>query len=324
MIDNPDHKDNLFIRYLLNETSSAENEEIEDDLVLDPELANRLKTIEMLMIDRYVLDGYSAAERARFDRGFFLFQENRAKVDKARIFHQALAEIRKERESPKEPVTWFPGFLQSPSIAVPVYAVVALLVIGVVALVIFLSRRPPGPLVSAPPTVTPSPIENPRQPNDPVPVQDQPKTALNSTPVPLSPPVRPKSTQPETLKENNRVTGQPSGPGKPAETSEPQLLRFPSGESVTVSLELKETEVKDPKRKMRVEIWTEKLEPIAPSTRARVAPTVFGSPERFVLSISIRAQLLKENKIYYFAILNQPERGDKSLTAFRVLRTRPD
>src|SRR5689334_11172565 len=131
MLEETDQKDEIIIRYLLNETSSAENEDLEDDMVLDEELAERVRTIEMLLIDRYVQQQMSPAERIRFEEGFLLFPEKRVKVDDARILHEGIGLLLDE-EQPRESVLvrprapkphWFRAL-----IATPVFAAIAIAV----------------------------------------------------------------------------------------------------------------------------------------------------------------------------------------------------
>jgi hypothetical protein len=97
MIEALDDKDGLIARYLLNELSESENEDLEDEMVLDDELAERRQTVEMNLIDSYVMDEMSPDERHRFESGFLLFPENRLKVEEARMLHESLSLLRKEQ-----------------------------------------------------------------------------------------------------------------------------------------------------------------------------------------------------------------------------------
>src|SRR5436305_5086091 len=92
-----DDRDAILVRYLLNELSKDENEEIEDGMVLDPEFSERAQAVETNLIESYVLDEMSAEEKARFEKGFFIFPENRERVEDARAFHEALRARRRER-----------------------------------------------------------------------------------------------------------------------------------------------------------------------------------------------------------------------------------
>src|SRR4051794_4437704 len=98
MLEETDQKDEIIIRYLLNETSRAEREDLEDDMVLDDELAERVQTIEMLLIDRYVQQQMSPAEINRFEQGFLLFPENRVRVEDARILHESIGLLLDEEQ----------------------------------------------------------------------------------------------------------------------------------------------------------------------------------------------------------------------------------
>lgn len=91
------NKDDLLTKYIFNELPASENEQLEDQLALDDELAERMQTLEMILIDRYVLDEMTAVDRNRFEKGFLLFPENLQKVEDARSFHQSLGQLKKDR-----------------------------------------------------------------------------------------------------------------------------------------------------------------------------------------------------------------------------------
>ncbi|MDX6403221.1 MAG: hypothetical protein QOH70_676 [Blastocatellia bacterium] len=331
MLDDSDHKDELLIRYLLNETSRTENEDLEDEMVLDESLAGRLQTVEMLLIDRYVLSELSAADGVRFEKGFLLFPENRAKVEDARIFHQSIdGLLNEEGLTMEKPATWFPPFLKRPSIQVPAFAVLALLLTGVIALAIYQNKRtreadkmaetPPNPK-----SLTPTPNENRSPNNDTVPAGiDHSRTASSSAPTPPAAPFRPRFTRPSTmLVERNGVTGQPSGQSNNIVSA--QSLTIPQGsKTVTLNLKLETTKIVDPKRKIQVAILTEKLKPVAPGIERKVVPVRISNvvgPNRFMLSINVPASILKDNETYYFAIPSR-EPGGSSLTPFQISRTK--
>jgi hypothetical protein len=91
-----DSKDELIIKYLFNELPTSENERLEDEMVLDEELSERMQALEMILIDRYVLGAMTPDERCCFEGGFLLFPENSQKVREAQIFHESLRQLRKE------------------------------------------------------------------------------------------------------------------------------------------------------------------------------------------------------------------------------------
>src|ERR1700755_1261622 len=99
MTKTPDDKDEFLERYLLNELSEAENEELENEMFLDKRLLERVQAAEMCLIDSYVSDEMSPAERLRFERGFLLFPENKLKVEDARALQESLRPIRKEQSA---------------------------------------------------------------------------------------------------------------------------------------------------------------------------------------------------------------------------------
>lgn len=92
-----DERDKILASYFLNELSKEENEEIEDEMVLDPDFSERAQAVETNMVESYVLGEMSAAENARFAQGYLIFPDNREKVEDARAFHEALRMRRRER-----------------------------------------------------------------------------------------------------------------------------------------------------------------------------------------------------------------------------------
>ena len=139
-----DSKDETLLRYLLNEQSKDENEALEDEMVLDPELADRAQVVEMKLIDSYVLNQMSPAERARFEKGFQLFPENREKVEDARAFHESIR-LRREAKTHDRPSiaavssAWFASLFRIPVLAP---AIVVLILVTTIVVVAYLFNRP--------------------------------------------------------------------------------------------------------------------------------------------------------------------------------------
>ena len=139
-----DSNDEALIKYLLNEQSEEENEELEDRMVLDPELADRAHVVEMKLIDSYVLNEMSPAEKARFEKGFLLFPENHDKVEDARAFHENLRLRREANVAVQVPAAgkvssdWF---ISVSRIQIAALAAALILVTAVVAGVLLFSDR---------------------------------------------------------------------------------------------------------------------------------------------------------------------------------------
>ncbi|HSE20352.1 MAG TPA: hypothetical protein VLB68_01805 [Pyrinomonadaceae bacterium] len=140
-----DSTDEILIRYLFNEQSKEENEELEDEMVLDPELSDRAQVVEMKLIESYVLNQMKPAEKVRFEKGFLLFSENRNKVDDARAFHESLRRQRRVRLEVQPPVLTeaSPGrFASLFRMPVPAMAVAVLILVTTIVVVFLLI--PPG------------------------------------------------------------------------------------------------------------------------------------------------------------------------------------
>lgn len=137
--------DETLIRYLFNELSKDENEDLEDEMVLDLELSDRAQVLEMKLIESYVLNQMSPAEKAQFEKGFLLFPANRDKVEDARAFHQSLRLQRQARLEVQSPVSteaspsWFALLFRMP---VPAMAVAVLILVTTIVVVLVLI--PPG------------------------------------------------------------------------------------------------------------------------------------------------------------------------------------
>jgi hypothetical protein len=138
--------DETLIRYLFNELSKDENEDLEDEMVLNPELSDRAQVLEMKLIESYVLNQMSPVEKAQFEKGFLLFPENRDKVEDARAFHQSLLLQRQARLEVRSPVSteaspgWFAPLFRMP---VPAMAVaVLILVTTIVVVLVLIPGRP--------------------------------------------------------------------------------------------------------------------------------------------------------------------------------------
>lgn len=120
MITTSESKDAVLIKYLLKELSPPEIEELEDELILDDELFERMQVVEMTLVDSYVRKEMLAEEQLRFENGFLATVENRYRVTEAQIYHKTLRRWRRE-QAETQPTKgkerrgkWFPTFFTLP------------------------------------------------------------------------------------------------------------------------------------------------------------------------------------------------------------------
>lgn len=320
MLEETDQKDEIIIRYLLNEASRAEREDLEDDMVLDDELAERVQTIEMLLIDRYVQQQMSPAERIRFEQGFLLLPENRVKVEDARILHESIGLLLDE-EQPRERVLarprsvfrfpWFKSLISTPVFAALAMAVVLL---GIITVVYWVNKK--RQVVNQ--TANVSNDANraavpPNENNNPGPNNNE-RASMPSTPTPTAP----VKTAQITLEEKNGATGQPSGQGK---TVQPQLRTIPQdAKSVKLILKLEFPVVAH--QQLTVEIQNEKFKSIEPGVEHRTSPIRTSGSDQYTLSITVETRLLKDNETYYYAIRDPSQPGGFRITPFQISRTK--
>ena len=172
MIETFSDEDKLLVRYLFNELDENKARELEDEMLLDDELAERAEVVEMNLIDCYVRNELTAAEVLRFEERFLGDPENKVKVDRARMFQQSLSSDKNQFVSqPADNQGWrrmLPGLFARP---LPAFALVTTIVILIAALIVFETRRrtpnanslttnsaPPVPVnQNAPDSATPAP-----------------------------------------------------------------------------------------------------------------------------------------------------------------------
>lgn len=133
MIETFEDKDEIFIKYLLDELPPHETKELEDEMLQDNELFDQLQVVEMALIDSYVRKEMAAREKIRFEQRFLILPENKYKVEEAQIFQESLQNWFREQAA-TQPIkgkerwgTWFPTFFILP---MP-WAVAALLLLFV-------------------------------------------------------------------------------------------------------------------------------------------------------------------------------------------------
>lgn len=173
MIETFSDADKLLVRYLYRELKKDEATQLEDEMLLDDELAERAEVVEMNLIDCYVRGELSAAERLRFEERFLVDWENRDKVERARVFQKSLRVISDEGQFVNNQGwrRFVPAFLAQP---LPAFALVTIVLLLTAALIVFEVRRrahntnslatnsaTPAPVTAATPTPENVPAKEP-------------------------------------------------------------------------------------------------------------------------------------------------------------------
>jgi hypothetical protein len=328
-------KDEILVRYLLNEQSKNENEELEDEMILDPELSDRAQVIEMNLIESYVLNEMDAVEKARFEKGFLLFPENRDKVEDARAFHESLRLRRQERlEVPpqareKTPKGWFASLFQMP---VPAMAFAALvLFIAVVAGFLIIRRNEFHEAASnnGSNNISPQVVSHPENSNNDNSTQGKSENteeaSTNNSANRNSPPNQeiaklnpnPRGAVVITITGiNGRVGANSRGAGKDVKA---QLIKIPMNDkffTLKVNLEstLKSDEYFKNNLNCSVDISNSKSQPLFPKANyLPVKAKLTGGEFPYQVSINVPTGYLKEGELYYFRVSEID-----SLTPFKV------
>ena len=143
MIETFSDEDKLLVRYLFNELEKDKARELEDEMLLDDEWARRAEVVEMNLIDCYVRNELSIAERRRFEEGFLVDPENRDKVDRALMFHESLRLLHEKDQLVPKSSDW--SWRRMPSVSfvrpLPVLVLVMAVVLLIGALIVFEIRR---------------------------------------------------------------------------------------------------------------------------------------------------------------------------------------
>lgn len=140
MIETLSAVDKLLVRYLFHELNHDEATELEDEMLLDDELSERVDVVEMNLIDSYVRDELPAADRTRFEEKFLVDPENRDKVERARMFQESLRLVSDQNEVVRQPLK-NRGWLNIFRRPLPAFALVTIAVLLLAALIVFQLRR---------------------------------------------------------------------------------------------------------------------------------------------------------------------------------------
>lgn len=326
MTEVPDNKDELLARYLLNELSQSENEDLEDEMVLDAELSERKQAVEMNLIDSYVMDEMSPGERLRFERGFLLLPENQLKMKEARSLHESLRLLRKERlEERKELHRSHPAaaarswrkWLAPPS--APAYAALALLLaLGLGYFFIpwrdLFKGRADNLNIAAnqSPQTTPSVGTSPGG----TPNINRPEELAVNQRIPAPPEVAQLPRQPEIvsrtilerpgLVNSSQTRGSALGGARPQSVTVPQTSKI-----LRLGMSLRQRRPVENNRPLSVRVYniSDLDNPIFPGTGSLLLrPKRTGKLQpRYVVTIEIPTRYLRDGQTYYVRIDEEPE-----------------
>lgn len=110
--------DNKLESYLRNELSDSEIAALEDELLRDDELDQRLETLQMNLIDGYLENEMSAGEKRRFETTFLSLPANQLKLEEARVFRAGLVALRENQPATRKGASANIRFVQLAAAAV--------------------------------------------------------------------------------------------------------------------------------------------------------------------------------------------------------------
>jgi negative regulator of sigma E activity len=170
------YNDKTLESYLCNELPDEEIAVLEDALLRDDEFFQRLETLEMDLIDRYLENEMTGEEKKRFEANFLSNPANQWKLEEARVFRESLELVRKKESSARE-VTRVPFVNEGNfySVRLPQFAAAAVILISVAIIAWLVIRsqsqnsnrlstrgvRPPTPETGSIGSPTPQPREQP-------------------------------------------------------------------------------------------------------------------------------------------------------------------
>ena len=155
--------------YMLNELPTDEIAGLEDALLHNDDLFQRLEVVEMNLIDRYLENEMTGNEKRRFEAVFLTNAASRLKLDEARVFRESLKTL-EENVNAASSTTQRSRFFDS--IRLPQLAAAAVILIVIALVIVGLAIRsrnqqpneqraqalpPPTPGTSPTPTQQPSP-----------------------------------------------------------------------------------------------------------------------------------------------------------------------
>jgi hypothetical protein len=139
-------EDQRLARYVLSELGESVSIDLENEMLLDDELYERMQVVEMNLIDGYVRDEMLPEERRRFEESFLVVPENGEKVNRARMFHESVRLLHREgKMSPAPARGWRPQIAKlfhRPLLAGALVVAAVLFIIAVI--VVMVARQHPA------------------------------------------------------------------------------------------------------------------------------------------------------------------------------------
>lgn len=131
------HPQDIVKRYLLQQVSDAERQEIELRLLSDDEFVKEVEIVEDELIDDYVANELSRDERTRFDEHFLTTPERNSKLRSSQALKRYFGSVASNQPHNPGRFRQFFNQLGRPFFSSPIAAPVALLVMAVVGLVVW-------------------------------------------------------------------------------------------------------------------------------------------------------------------------------------------
>lgn len=290
------YNDTKLESYLCNELSDEETAALENDLLRDDELFQRLETVEMNLIDRYLDNEMTGEERGRLEANFLSNAANQWTLEEARVFRESLELVRKKESSARN-VTKFPRVNKGVfySVRLPQFAAAAVILISIAILVAWLVIRSRSQNSNSLSTkaVRPPTLETGNKGSDTPPLREQPSPSPNI----ISSPERKKEPlQEQWLYLKDEATGV-MGPG-----DDLHLTIVPDTKNLSLQFELlDDARTKDV---FRITIKDEMGYPVFPSGTIDVKPSSirYRGLVRRAISVNVPVTLLKPGERYRFEI----------------------
>ena len=96
-MSSPVYSDSKLENYLRGELPQDEIDVLENELLRNDELFERLQTVEVILVDSYLENEMTGEDKQRFELSFLNNPANRWKLEKERVFRESLLSLRKRR-----------------------------------------------------------------------------------------------------------------------------------------------------------------------------------------------------------------------------------
>ena len=180
-MESSSHIDEKLEAFLLNELPDDELAALQDELLRDDELYQRLETMEMNLIDRYLENELTGDEKQRFEAEFLSNPANQLKLHEARVFRESLEKLG-EGNNAAPNVASIPGLRKKffDSVHLPQLAAAAVILIMIALLIAWFAYRSrneqPAPVsTQVVPLPTPESSPTPAQQPSPAPATSPPQ-----------------------------------------------------------------------------------------------------------------------------------------------------